>query len=173
MRTFNKAVVSVAAGALLALSASVASAAETPGARSIDGVSVDVPGVGTSDELQAFLASSQPKTVVVDPATGDIVSVKAGHGQVDARTVASDTCDEGDVCLYGLIGTHPGYGFSGAGSLQGSWEDRTGYVTGVYDVEVTLADGTVIQPHGPDTAVLFLWPQTVTGLSLSDTSAAA
>jgi hypothetical protein len=167
MRTFKKAIVAVAAGALVALSASVASAADQPGARSIDGVSVDVPGVDTSAELQSFLASSEPKTVTVDPATGDLMSVKGGIDEgATPRTVSDDNCKEGDVCLYGAIGSHPGYGFSGDGTVQGRWDDRTGYTAGDHLVEVTLDNGTVIPAFGPQTAVMFFEPQTVTALSM-------
>lgn len=172
MRTFNKAIIAAAAGAVVVLSASVASAAEPSGARSIGGVSVDVPGISTSTQLEAFLDSGRPKTVEVDPATGDVLSVSAGEDRtVTDLPVGSDSCTEGDVCLYGVIGSHPGYGFSGAGSVHGSWEDRIGYTSGSYDVEVTLDNGVVIEAFGPNTAVGFFDPQTITDLTLENAAA--
>jgi hypothetical protein len=44
----------------------------------IDGALVDVPGVDTAAELEAFVLSPTPKTIEVDAPTGDVLSVSVG-----------------------------------------------------------------------------------------------
>jgi hypothetical protein len=66
----------------------------------IDGTVVAVPGVDTAAELEAFVLSAAPKTIHVDAATGDVLSVSAGVTEGPRGRIGSqNTCSAGQACL--------------------------------------------------------------------------
>lgn len=173
MRAFRQAVVVVTAAALVGLSAAASTAADTPLPRTIDRIAVDVPGVVTLADLEAFLLSSEPKTIQVDAATGDIRQVSAGPElAASSRVVVGGDCQEVDACLFGSESSGVVYRVSGEGTITGRWTDRGGYASGPYNMWVTLGDGSTIAPFGPWSQVVF-WrdgvylPQTITGITVT------
>ncbi len=173
MRAFHTSVVAVTAAVMVGLTAAASAAAQTPAPRNIDHVSVDVPGVTTSAELEAYVRSSEPKTIQVDPATGDIRQVTAGLDRAASTgVVVGGDCQEADACLFGSEYSDVNYRVSGEGTITGRWTDRGGYASGPYDMWVTLGDGSTIAPFGPWSQVVFWYdgvylPQTITQVRVS------
>lgn len=75
MRLLRSIVASTASIALVGLGAQPALADEHPPSTWVDGIEVTVPGIDSRAELDDFLTSSAPKTVVLDVDSGHVVAV--------------------------------------------------------------------------------------------------
>ena len=75
MRILLDGLAAFAALALVGLGAQPTLTDEQPPTTWVDGVEVTVPGIGSPDELEDFLTSSTPKTVVLDVDSGRVVAV--------------------------------------------------------------------------------------------------
>ena len=129
-----------------------------------------------------LLASSTPKTVVLNPTTGAVVSVTAG----EPSSVASPTepaaelslspdissgtdCAAGDGCYYTptVNSTYHDRSFYGsAGTFTGDWPQRNAWDSGDYTAYVCWTGGCSADWVGPHTYVTF-GGSTVTGTSFT------
>ncbi|GAA2525903.1 hypothetical protein GCM10010201_25760 [Pilimelia columellifera subsp. columellifera] len=74
-----------------------------------------------------LLSSDAPKTVMIDPATGNVLSVTAGFPKISHR----HTCQPKDACFRSGQVPYADQGFRGsAGMKTGNWPYRDGYFTG-------------------------------------------
>ncbi len=121
---------------------------------------------GTPATPSDLIASSTPKTVVLDPLTGSVVSVAAGE-PADISTSALVTagpavsggtnCAAGDGCYYTptVNDTYHDRSFYGsAGTFTGNWPNRNAWDSGSYTAYAcweSACSGWV----GPNTYVTF------------------
>jgi hypothetical protein len=108
-----------------------------------------------------LLASSTPKTVVLDPTTGAVVSVTLGE-PVDLTAASPDIssgtdCAAGDGCYYTptVNGTYHDRSFYGsAGTFTGNWPMRNAWDSGNYTAYVCWTSACS-NSVGPNTYVTF------------------
>jgi hypothetical protein len=123
-----------------------------------------------SPAARAFIRSGAVKTVVVDPATGAIISVTAGaHGLPQPLITEHDTCNGTWVCYESGKVPYANVGFSGsAGTKDGTWDYRDEFATNNYSASACYVSGgshcTV--ELGPDTFITF-GGDLVTGTSVT------
>lgn len=104
----------------------------------LTGVFVSSDTATASPTLAPALSSSTPKTVILDPATGAVVSItatRATPAAADATPMISNDniCNIGDGCYYSGRIPYAHQGFSGSpGTFHGSWPYRSGWGTGNY-----------------------------------------
>jgi hypothetical protein len=95
-----------------------------------------------SSSQQALLMSSTPKTVVLDPATGAVISVTsdASSGPTASPDISGGTsCASGDGCYETptVNATYHNRSFYGsAGTFTGNWPERNAWDSGDYDASV-------------------------------------
>jgi hypothetical protein len=93
----------------------------------------------------SLLSSGQAINVVMDPTTGDINSVTAASSSgatVDTTDITNHSiCDTGDGCYKTNDPPLADQGFSGAGTFDGSWADRSGYSSGKWTVSACWSGG--------------------------------
>ncbi|MFB7595302.1 hypothetical protein [Streptomyces sp. NPDC056160] len=112
--------------AILALSAALGMATVGPAAADTN------PTPGLSSQEQQLLKSDTPKTVEIDPATGQILSVEKGSTFRPAIS-NHNICNSGDGCYYSGRIPYANQGFYGsAGTFTGNWPYRSGWFTGNY-----------------------------------------
>ncbi len=97
------------------------------------------PPTSSPPASSGLLASNLPKTVVLNPATGAVISVKAGEpASITSRGTSPDVsnhniCNPGDGCFFSGRAPYANQGFYGSpGSYHGGWSDRRAYDTGRY-----------------------------------------
>lgn len=167
MRILRSVVATLASLVLVGLGTQTAFADEHPAATWVDGVEVTVPGIDSRAELDDFLTSSTPKAVVLDVDSGQVVAVGLDQAIAQGRTAVTSVCHAGNACLVGPGVPYADYGFSGIGSVTGTWASRHSLRSGSYTVSVTFATGVVSQPVAPNTHALFSAPSTVSAVRLS------
>jgi hypothetical protein len=129
-----------------------------------------------------LLASSTPKTVVLNPATGQVVSVSTGEpSDITSEAAASvnigpspdissgTNCAAGDGCYYTptVNDTYHDRSFSGsAGTFTGSWPMRNAWDSGNYTAYVCWTGACSSDWFGPNSYVTF-GGSTVTGTSFT------
>jgi hypothetical protein len=95
------------------------------------------PGAANSGAVRGSdtFESGAPVDVLLDPSTGDILSVTAA-GPVPAPAISNrSVCDSGDGCYVTNKTPYADEGFYGAsGTYDGSWPARSGYSAGHYAV---------------------------------------
>jgi hypothetical protein len=115
---------------------------------------------------KTLLASNDPKTILMDPLTGDIISVTAGQASGPVPNISRHSiCNTGDGCYFTYHVPYADEGFyGGAGTSYGSWAYRDGYSSGKWTVSAcwTSRCGPEI---GPNSAVDFT--SEVTGTSFT------
>jgi hypothetical protein len=128
-----------------------------------------------SDATEAFLLSAEPKTVVVDPATGAVISVTAGETEPDDLSgiqplISSDTsCAASDGCYETPVinSTYHDRSFYGsAGTFTGSWPRRNAWDSGSYTASVCW-ESACSGKYGPNTHQTFSGGALVTGTSFT------
>jgi hypothetical protein len=146
--------------ASVALAASPASAdaptSETPSAAQLAGLSA---------AQVSLLSSGAAINVVMDPTTGDIVSVNAEGDSATPDISNHSICDTGDGCYVTNQTPYADEGFYGSsGTYDGNWPDRSEYTSGNYTVSAcwTTSCGVKI---GPGSHVTFT--SDVTGTSFT------
>lgn len=117
---------------------------------------------GTPPAASGLLASSYPKTVVLNPATGAVVSVTSGEPAIVTSELASpdisnhNYCNSGDGCYYSGKAPYANQGFYGsAGSYHGNWPDRNAWDTGNYTAYACWTGACSESWFGPNTYVTF------------------
>jgi hypothetical protein len=118
----------------------VFSGAENANARTIDGVD---------------LSSSVPKSVVVDAATGRVVTaqVETGFGTLISN---HNYCNSGDGCYHSGQVPYAHQGFYGTpGTFSGSWPYRSKWYTGRYTARACWVQACAERAFGPNTTVTF------------------
>ena len=97
---------------------------------------------GLSAAQVSLLDSGTPINVVMNPTTGDILSVTAANGVGTPDISNHDVCNSGDGCY---LTNHPPYadqGFYGSsGTYNGSWPYRSEYTSGNYTVSACWTNG--------------------------------
>jgi hypothetical protein len=113
-----------------------------------------------------MLDSGQPIDVVMDPTTGDILSVTAASANgVTAAISNHSVCNAGDGCYKTNQAPVADQGFfGGAGTVNGSWPDRSGYSSGKWTVAACWSSNCGVQ-IGPGSSVSFT--SDVTGTSFT------
>jgi hypothetical protein len=100
---------------------------------------------------KALLASSEAKTILMDPATGDILSVTAGtSGGITPAIARHSICNTGDGCYFTYHVPYADEGFyGGAGTSYGTWYYRDGYSSGKWYVSACWTNrcGPEIAPN--------------------------
>ncbi len=87
---------------------------------------------------QALLSSDQPKTILMDPVTGDILSVTAGGPVADISQ--HSVCNTGDGCYKTNDPPYADEGFyGGSGTADGNWPLRSAYSSGKWTVSACWA----------------------------------
>ncbi|MEU7058122.1 hypothetical protein [Streptomyces sp. NPDC046197] len=100
------------------------------------------------------LQSSQPKTVVMDPANGAVLSVSAGI--VRPAISVHNICNSGDGCYYSGRIPYANQGFYGsAGTASGSWPYRSAWDTGGYTASACWVGACSQNRFGPNTYITF------------------
>lgn len=114
----------------------------------------------------AFLRSGAPKTVVLSPRTGVILSVRAGAAQ--PLITQHDTCNGTWACYESGSVPYPNVGFSGtAGTKKGTWQYREEFSTENYHASAcwTYAGSSHCTPEGGPGTVFTFNGELVTGTS--------
>ena len=123
--------------ALLVCGMSIAWFATPPGVA--DGPTPEVPSAAqtstlTSAQIQ-LLNSGGPIDVVMDPTTGNILSVTSNSVGFSPDISNHSVCDTGNGCYKTNRVPYADQGFYGsAGTYDGSWPYRSGYSSGNYTV---------------------------------------
>jgi len=85
-----------------------------------------------------LLNSDQPKTILMDPTTGDIISVTAGGPSPDISH--HSVCNTGDGCYKTNDPPYADVGFyGGSGTVDGDWPERSAYYSGKWTVSACWA----------------------------------
>lgn len=121
------------------------------------------------------LLSSTPKTVVLDPATGQVISVTAGINTSTTSQIVPDISHRNNVCQltspvdFCYYGESPraNQGFYGsAGTWYGTWYLRYQFETGAYTGYACWSPSVCSGTFGPNTLATF-GGSTVTGTSVT------
>jgi len=115
------------------------------------------------------LTSSTPKTVVMDPSNGHIISVVAGSPATapSPKITNQNFCYAGNGCYYSGQVPWANQGFEGSsGTFQGQWPYRDAWYTGIYTASACWVGACSSQYVGPNTTVTF-GGALVTGTSFS------
>ena len=157
----------LAAAAVLLAPTAIAQSSSAP--TIVDGVIVDAP-VTTRAELDEFLSSDEPKTVVLDVTTGKIVEVS--EGVLDPEFVASKvrpgtTCQATTDLKLEAMPPLATYCFYGKGSTDGNWTNRTAFRSGTLSARVKFGTGVVSGWVGPSTLTIFTATSTVVRVDLT------
>lgn len=166
MRSFRPIIAVATCAGVLAISGQAAVAADETGPTVIDGIEVDVPGVETPADLDAFVLSDESKTITIDPSNADIISVEAGQSLVTPLTTSTNVCKTGNMCLFGTGVPNANYGFTGAGTMRGNWPARTKYTSGSWTAKVRFGNGIVSPEVGPNSTNIFSQVTDVIAVSL-------
>lgn len=154
--------------AATALVAPTAIAQSASGPTVVDGVIVDAP-VTTRAELDDYVSSSEPKTVVVDVTTGEIVEVREGildQQEVVSKVRPTNSCQTSDLKLEAMP-PHSTFCFYGTGSTSGTWTSRTSFRTGTLSGRVKFDTGVLSGWVGPTTLTIFSATSTVSRVDLT------
>jgi hypothetical protein len=150
----------------------VVAAAATCLTTSSDAASPPTAETPTPAQLQSLtpaavtlLNSGSPINVVMDPTSGDVLSVTAASAGVRSDISTHNVCDAGNGCYETNKTPYADQGFYGsAGTSTGSWAYRSGYTSGDYTVYGCWASGCGIQ-ISPSSSVSFT--SDVTGTSFT------
>lgn len=137
--------------------------------------SVDVPTAAQTATLSTaekkLLASSDPKMIVINPTSGDILSVTM-PSTVTVETMSTaiswhGVCEAKNACYFTNKVPYADIGFYGkAGTKYGKWLYRKGYSSGRYTVSACWRGGIKCGPRiGPESEVEFT--KDVTGSSFT------
>lgn len=141
-------------------STAAAPAPEVPSAAQLSGLS--------AAEVTLLNNLSQPKTIVMDPTTGDILSVTANSTATDTSLNPDIThtsgCSGTQACYVTNTVPYANQGFSGDGTSTGSWPRRSGYTSGNWTVEGCWSSSCGPEV-GPNSTVTFT--SDVTGTSFT------
>jgi hypothetical protein len=133
--------------AVSVLSAAAASSAVADGGTYKPAAAAQLAALSQSEIT--LLDSGKGINVVMDPSTGDILSVTATASGAGADIGMRGVCDAGDGCYQTNKVPYAAYGFDGsAGTYTGSWPYRSGYSSGNYTVSAcwTSNCGVKISP---------------------------
>ena len=120
---------------------------------------------GLSQSEVSLLDSGGAIDVVMDPGTGDIVSVAAAQPGADPLISNHNVCNSGDGCYFTNRTPYANQGFYGsAGTYYGSWPYRSGYSSGNYTVSACWTSNCGVK-IGPGSRVTFT--SDVTGTSFT------
>lgn len=117
---------------------------------------------------KALLASSDPKAIVMNPTSGDVISVTAlSAGTMSPEISWHGICEERNACYFTNKVPYADIGFYGkAGTKHGNWLYRKGYSSGKYTVSACWTTGIKCGLKiGPDSEVEFT--KDVTGSSFT------
>ncbi|MCI0385148.1 hypothetical protein [Streptomyces sp. CNQ085] len=144
-RRLSSGAAALAVAATLGLTTTGTAAAETTAA----------PGQISTQE-QELLHSDTPKTVEIDPATGEILSVEAGDTRIRPMISNRNICYSTDGCYYSGRVPYANQGFYGtAGTYTGSWPYRSGYYTGKYTARACWTSACTQTSLPPNTTATF------------------
>ena len=150
MRILRSLAVAAFATALTGTSAIAASAHEAPDVTVIDGIAVEVDGVDTRAELDAFVLSDAPKTLTVEAETGELTSVSEGLSTVPAGRISTkNICSAADACLVSGQAPLASFGFTGKGTASGSWPSRISFKTGSNTAQAWYSHNGATVQWGP------------------------
>lgn len=91
------------------------------GTLELNGIITDAP-VSTPAELDAYILSSNEKTMKMDTETGEILEVWEGADEtIRPLIVWQNSCLPGNLCLNPYRSPHLAYGFAGNGTASGAW----------------------------------------------------
>jgi hypothetical protein len=162
------------AAGLAALITVVCAGALVPGlaAGATSQTSVDIPTAAQTTTLSAtektLLASSDPKVIVMNPTTGNVLSVTTPPAQVASPAISlHGVCEAKNACYFTDKTPYADIGFYGnAGTTHGTWLYRKGYSSGRYTVSACWTTGIKCGPEiEPDSEVDFT--KDVTGSSFT------
>jgi hypothetical protein len=96
----------------------------------------------TSSEI-SLLDSGLAISVVMDPTTGDILSVAPASDTVAAASISHHSvCNTGDGCYKTNNSSNSDQGFyGGAGTIDGTWYNRSSYSSGKWTVSACYSGG--------------------------------
>jgi hypothetical protein len=126
----------------LSVVAVVVAAAATCLATTSDAASPPTAETPTPAQLQSLtpaevvlLNSGSPINVLMDPTTGNVLSVTTASSGISSDISTHNVCNTGDGCYETNKTPYANQGFYGsAGTSTGSWADRSGYSSGDYTV---------------------------------------
>jgi hypothetical protein len=133
-----------------------------------DTPTAEVPSVAQLSSLTqseiTLLDSGAAINVVMDPSTGDILSVAAADNAIPDISIRG-VCDTGDGCYLTNKVPYADEGFYGsAGTYDGTWLYRSGYSSGNYTVSACWTTNCGVK-IGPESHVTF--SSDVTGTSFT------
>jgi len=114
----------------------------------------------------SLLTSGTPIDVVMDPTTGDVLSVTSADTGAITDISIRNVCDSGDGCYDTTTVPYSNEGFYGsAGTHDGSWPDRSGYSSGNYTVSACYSGGCGVQ-IAPGSELAFTSDKTGTSFTI-------
>lgn len=119
--------------------------------------------VNLSPEDRELVLSGEATTLYVNSETAQIEEVST-EPEITPFIVQYSNCSGTQGCYFGPGTPYADYGFSGLGTIQGNWPQRTGY-RGVLRPVSACSTSTCYGIANPGTRVVFNRP--VTGVSFS------
>lgn len=138
----------LACASLLSVGAAIAAAPVSADAPTAE-VSTAAQLAGLTWSEVSLLDSGQPIDVVLDPTTGDVLSVASAIGDPSPEISHRSVCDGGDGCYLTNKTPYADQGFYGsAGTYTGTWDYRSEYSSGNHTVSAcwTTSCGVEIGP---------------------------
>lgn len=167
MRLSRKSIAAVSTAIVLLVTPASVAMADDQAPTVIDGVLVDVAGIETAADLDAYLQSDAQKTIGLDVASGEVTWVEEGQEPlVSVRTTWGKVCHTGNTCLLGPGAPYTDYFFTGAGTATGSWENRVSVSSGSWKVNVTIG-GVTSGTIAKNTTAILSQISTVTKVKLA------
>lgn len=105
----------------------------------------------------ALATSSTPKQVVLDSATGKVLSVTATTSSMTPATITvHNPCQSGDACWVHNAIPYADFGFAGTGTKTGTWQQRNAMYTHSHSTSVCWAESPNCSPRlGPNSVIAF------------------
>jgi hypothetical protein len=152
--------------AMLAVGVNVAPA----GASSGSAPTREIPSLAQLSALSPaenrLLVSGTPISVLMDPSTGQILSVTTAVTTASPTISNHNVCAAGKGCYETNRTPYADQGFyGGSGSYHGDWLDRSGYTSGAYTVSACWTSGCGVE-IGPGSRVTFTSDATGTSFTI-------
>lgn len=131
-----------------------------------DAAPAPAPAQQLSPQQQSLAVSSDAKSVVIDAATGNVLSIKRDSA-VQPASLTITNCLAGDSCWAPSRTPLRNYGFRGIGTTNGLWPNRGPMYTRSHAVSVCWVGSPKCSPRfGPNTIIGF--NSVVTGLKVTN-----
>lgn len=125
-------------------------------------------GVGVSALDAALAQPDVTKSVLLDAATGKVLAEKTDAPTIQPSAVVRNVCNGNDSCWTPARIPLAAYGFSGTGTVNGTWNERSTFYTRGHYASVCWNNGICSGGYGAGSAISFNAP--VTGHKVTNIS---